>query len=260
MNKEKNSYIIIYSVVMVVIVALALAFTSQALKTRKHANEQIDKMQQILRSVHIEPQKKDVIDTYKQVILTEALVSVKTGDIVKQFQGEERTKSEAFNINTNNQYKYLRDGIEEVTPIYIASVDGSTKYIVPLNGNGLWNIIWGYLALNDDGYSVYGADFGNAGETPGLGAEISKKFFADRFIDKHIGSPEQGVISVAVLKSGQKAAEGQDKVDGITGGTLTSNGVNDMLKNCLKYYEPFLAKLGNKVNSQQATITEPTNN
>lgn len=243
MKKESNVYIIIYSVVMVVIVALALAFTSEALKEPQKANEQIDKMQQILRSVHLTPDKSEVIDTYKNVILAEALVSTESGEITQSFSNDERIQSEAFGMNTNNQFKYIRNKSQSTLPLYIAEVQGERKYILPLNGNGLWNIIWGYVAIDADGFTIYGTDFGNAGETPGLGAEISTKHFADRFVGKKIGSSEKGIVGVAVLKHGQLDPERREQVDGITGGTLTSNGVNEMIAFCLKQYEPFLMKV-----------------
>lgn len=243
MKKESNSYIIIYSVVMVVIVALALAFTSESLKAPKQANAQIDKMQQILRSVNLTPDKSKVIDTYKSVILTEALISTETGDIVKEFTGDDRIKSEAFAMNTNNQFKFIRNHSASTLPIYFAKVDEVKKYIVPLNGNGLWNIIWGYISIDADGFTVYGTDFGNAGETPGLGAEISTKKFSERFVGKHIGSLEKGIVGIAVMKKGQIDPNRREQVDGITGGTLTSNGVNEMIAFCLKAYEPFFMKI-----------------
>lgn len=243
MKKESNLYIILYSVVMVVVVALALAFTSEALKEPQKANEQIDKMQQILRSVHLAPNKSEVINTYEKVILAETLVSTESGAIEKSFTGDERIKSEVFTMNTNNQFKYVRSNTASTLPLYLAEIEGEKKYIVPLNGNGLWNVIWGYVALDADGLTIYGTDFGNAGETPGLGAEISTKEFADSFVGKKIGSPEKGIVGVAVLKHGQLDPARREQVDGITGGTLTSNGVNDMIAFCLKQYEPFLAKV-----------------
>lgn len=241
MKKESNSYIILYSVVMVVIVALALAFTSEMLKERKSDNEKIDKMQQILRSLHLEPDKSQVIDTYKEVIVAEVLVSSKTGEELARFEGDSRTKSEAFTLNTSNQFKYIAQGKEEALPLYIATIDGSTKYIVPLDGAGLWGAIWGYLSINEDGYTIYGSDFGHAGETPGLGAEIATKAFSSQFTNKSIGSPEKGIVGIAVVKPGQ-TDQHRDYVDGITGGTLTSNGVNDMIASCLAYYEPYFLK------------------
>ena len=108
-----------------------------------------------------------------------------------------------------------------------------------MNGAGLWNKIWGYIAIDAaDHSSVVGADFGNAGETPGLGAEISTPHFADQFKGKQIF--REGVFTgIAVVKSGQ-VAEDKDYVDGISGGTLTSNGVNDMLAASLAPFQQFL--------------------
>lgn len=125
-----------------------------------------------------------------------------------------------------------------VYPIFVATIDGQTKYILAMYGAGLWGPVWGYLSVNDDCNTVFGADFSHASETPGLGAEITSKAFSGQFLGKQLF--RDGVFkSIAVVKSGNKA-EGQDYVDGISGGTITSNGVNAMLRTSIGSYAQFL--------------------
>jgi len=110
-----------------------------------------------------------------------------------------------------------------------------------MRGTGLWGPIWGFVSLDDDKNTVYGASFGHEGETPGLGAEIEQPPFRHEFIGKKFFNAENKFTSIAVVKAG-KSAQGQDYVDGISGGTITSQGVNDMLKASIGSYETFLRK------------------
>lgn len=242
MNTEKNSYTIIYSIVMVVLAAVLLALAAMGLKPTQEENQKVDKMQQILRSIGQRPEKAGVVSAYNQFIKKELLLDGE-GNVLKTFEGEELSNSEAFNNNTELEMKKLNKG--EVTTkdvrlnAFLADVDGKTVYILPLNGAGLWNKIWGYIAVDAADHStIVGADFGNAGETPGLGAEISTESFASQFVGKQIF--KDGLFkSVAVVKPG-KTIEGQDVVDGISGGTLTSDGVHAMLEKSLQSYQKFL--------------------
>lgn len=241
MNRESNFYTIVYASVMVVIVAIALAFTSQALKAPQKENERIDKMQQILRSVHVAPDKSEVVKVYNNTIKKELLIAA-DGSVVATFEGKDIASNEAFSMNTANAFFEVSQGnAQQVLPLYIAEVGGATKYIFPMNGAGLWGPIWGFMALDADCNTVFGADFSHKGETPGLGAEITTARFSERFVGKHFFR-NGDFRSVAVVKSGQHLAE-QDYIDGISGGTLTSNGVHDMLHQSLSFYVPYIKQL-----------------
>ena len=238
MNRDKNSYVLIYAAVMVILAAVLLAGAAIVLRPAQQENANIDKMQQILRALGQSPDKSAVISTYKNLIKKELLVNAE-GKVVKTFEGEEIGNSEAFNANTELAYKLIAKNQPQDLPVYVAEVNGKTLYVLPLNGAGLWNKIWGYIAIDAADHStVDGADFGNAGETPGLGAEISTPHFSAQFKGKHIFR-EGAFTGIAVVKNGQKA-EDKDYVDGISGGTLTSNGVNDMLAASLKPFQKFL--------------------
>ena len=242
MNTEKNSYTIIYSIIMVVLAAVLLAVAATSLKPAQQENEKIDKMEQILRSIGQTPTKSEVKNVYNKFIKEEILLDGE-GTVLKTFKGVELTNSEAFNNNTELEMKLLKKGEKSAKDVrlnaFVADVNGKLVYILPLNGAGLWNKIWGYISVDATDHStVFGADFGNAGETPGLGAEISTTRFADQFKGKELY--KEGVFKgIAVVKPGH-TAEGQDAVDGISGGTLTSNGVHDMLKASLAPFSKFL--------------------
>lgn len=217
---------------MVVIVALGLAFTHQALSDRQTANVNIDKMQQILRSLNIDASAAEAQQKYDELVQNAYLI---TPDGVK-VEGSEGTTPDDPAFSTE-----LDDESAAGLPVYEAEVDGSLKYIIPMQGAGLWGPIWGYLAVEADGSTIYGAEFGHQGETPGLGAEIVTPSFREQFAGKELVK-EGAFRSVAVVKPGQTAA-GRDYVDGISGGTITSKGVDAMLLNSVGQYSNFLMNL-----------------
>ena len=232
MNRENSGYTIIYAAVMVIIVALGLAFTHQALSDRQTANVNIDKMQQILRSLNINASAAEAQQVYDELVQNAYLI---TPDGVK-VEGSEGTTPDDPAFSTE-----LDDESAAGLPVYEAEVDGSLKYIIPMQGAGLWGPIWGYLAVEADGSTIYGSEFGHQGETPGLGAEIVMSSFREQFIGKEL--VKEGTFrSVAVVKPGQTAA-GRDYVDGISGGTITSKGVDAMLLNSVGQYSNFLMNL-----------------
>lgn len=232
MNTNKNSYTIIYAAIMVVVVALMLALVSGALKDKQTANVELDKKKQILSSLNITAQGKDAEELYNKFVPKAIIVNSK-GEVIS----EDRDK--AFNIDVAKELSKPLEKRE--LAVYVATVDGKTKYILSLRGTGLWGPIWGYIALNDDKNTVYGSYFMHASETPGLGAEIATKRFQNEFINKKVKNAENKFVSIEVVKSGQHA-EGKDYVDGISGGTITSKGVNAMLLNCIGQYESFLSQ------------------
>lgn len=232
MNRESNGYTIIYAAVMVIIVALGLSFTHQALLDKQIANENIDKMQQLLRSLNITAGADEAETRYSELVTNAYLI---TGEGEK-IEGTEGTTPEDPAFSTE-----LGDPTAKGLPVYEVSIDGKNVYIIPMNGAGLWGAIWGYLAVEDNGSTIYGADFGHAGETPGLGAEIAERSFGNQFEGKEI-LKNGSFASIAVVKPGQVDTR-RDYVDGISGGTITSQGVDKMLLNSVGKYENFLMKL-----------------
>lgn len=229
MNKESNSYTLIYAAAMVVIVAFVLAFTSETLRPMQSRNEDIDKMRQILTSIHIESTNANAETLYNTYIKDAYLVNV-NGD---------KVDGDAFYTELVDELR--KPEAERLYPVYQAEIEGETKYILSLRGAGLWGALWGFVSLDSDGNTVYGAGFGHESETPGLGAEIDKPDFSKKFVGKRIFNSNGDFSSIAIVKPG-RTAQGQDYVDGISGGTITSQGVDLMLKTSLGAYEPFLKK------------------
>lgn len=231
MKTDSNVYTIIYAAVMVILVALGLSFTHQALSERQTKNVQIDKMQQILRSLKMDIAADEAEDTYSKLISDAYLIETETGEKDESSVGAKPTDP-AFMTNVS---------AGEGFPVYEAEIDGDKKYILPLDGKGLWGPIWGYIAVNSDGKTVYGVEFGHDSETPGLGAEITHLPFRKQFEGKELFKDGE-FKSIAVVKKGKTISD-KDYVDAISGGTITSQGVDAMIYDSLENYKNFLANL-----------------
>lgn len=227
MNKQSNLYTVIYIIVMVVLVGSALAYTSISLRDRQNDNIAADKMRQILASINLTPEKGDIISEFNKTITSQYLVNSRG----------EKVEGNAFDTDVASQIRLAPEA--RILPVFEATLDGNTKYILPVYGAGLWGPIWGYVALDADATTIYGAYFAHQGETPGLGAEITRPFFSKQFEGKHLFKGDT-FMPVAVVKKGQHPAGDEDYVDGISGGTITSKGVGEMLDNCLRPYASFL--------------------
>ena len=203
MNTNKNSYIILYSTVMVVIVAFLLAFIYQTLKPMQDVNVALDKKKQILASLNI----RDVSDSEAEA---------KYQEVVKA----ENTVGEGLTL-------------------YQCEVDGNKKVVVPVRGMGLWGPIWGYVALDDDKTTIFGAYFNHESETAGLGAEIKdSRSCQDQFRSKKVYSVDGKVVIAVKKKSDVKNPESE--CDAVTGATLTSDGVSLMLQESFEKYKSYL--------------------
>lgn len=225
MNKQGNTYTFLYSVILVVVVAALLSIVSLSLQPRQDENRQNEKRQNILSAIHIASTAENSAELFNKYIKEQFILNAKG----------EKIDGKAFNIDIAKEYKKAADQRE--LPVFVANVDGSTKYILPIYGAGLWGPIWGYISLDENKATVYGTFFDHSGETPGLGAEITTPKFNEQFKSKEIFSGEK-LTSIRIVKGGN--ASGSNEVDAISGGTITSQGVEAMLKNYLTYYEPFL--------------------
>lgn len=236
MNKQSNTYTLIYIIVLVVLVGAGLAFTSMALRGKQQENADADKMSQILAAVRLSPSSDSVIATYKERITDSYVVDIKGNKI--------ENAPAAFDVNVAEQSK--RPAAERLLPVYVCTLaQGDVKYVLPMYGAGLWGPIWGYISVDANGTTVYGAFFAHQGETPGLGAEIEKAAFSSQFDGKKL-IKDGKFKPIAVVKGGVAPASGEDYVDGISGGTITSKGVGAMLDNCLSPYSAFLDNLRNQ--------------
>lgn len=232
LNTNSNAYIIAYSCVMVVIVAFLLAFISSSLKPTQDVNVALDKKKQILAALNICDLSNDAsAKKYQEVVTADAIVDV-DGNVVEA--GAQGGENAGFKLNSAD-YKAGK------LALYICNVDGKKISVVPVYGMGLWGPIWGYIAVAEDGNTIYGAYFNHEGETAGLGAEIKdSKAWQDKFIGKTIYDAA-GAPVLKVLKSSE-VKNPQSEVDAVTGATLTSNGVSDMLQDGFKKYNAALKK------------------
>lgn len=199
LNTNSNTYIIVYSTILVVIVAFLLSFVFQALKPMQDENVKLDTKIHKLNALNIRHLKKSAVNT----------------EFSKVYRSYETIDDVSYEI-------YL--------------VNGQTKYLVPVKGQGLWGPISGYISINDDKNTIFGADFQHEGETAGLGALITEEYFQNRFCGKKITDESSDAILLSIVKAGT-AGNSNYNVDGITGATLTSNGVDEMVRSGLKNFK-----------------------
>ncbi len=252
MNKNSNIYHILYAGVMVLVVGVALAFVYMQLKPTQDENVANDTRNQILSALHIAPANGDSIKaTYEKYITGEMLIDT-AGNVV------DTAKGVAFNVAL--EMKKNMKSADRKYPVLVCTLDdGSVKYVIPMYGAGLWGPIWGYMAVNSDGSTVYGANFSHEGETPGLGARIAEEPFQKEFENKQFLKDGE-FKSVAVLKKGIKPTNGADYIDALSGATITSRGVSDMIDACVTPYKNFLMKLQGQATAEPATQEEANNN
>lgn len=233
MNRQGNTYTVIYSVALVLIVGVVLSLVYQALRPTQEENIANDTKKQILAAARIIPKEGEKISDLYEEYITDSYVVDSEG--VKIDSG-----TPAFSVNVAEQVKLADDKRE--LPVFVCTTGDGTKYILPVYGAGLWGPIWGYIAFNADGKTIYGAYFAHQGETPGLGAEIEKPAFSNQFEGKSIFNKEDVYTPILVAKAGQAPA-GAEYVDAVSGGTITSQGVQKMLANSLRPYAAFLINL-----------------
>ena len=233
MNRQGNTYTVIYSVILVLVVGVVLSLVYQALRPTQERNISDDTKKQILAAARIVPgADQSITEVYDEHIIASYIVNS---------EGEKIDGSKnAFDVNIANQVKQPDN--ERELPVYECKTDNGIKYILPVYGAGLWGPIWGYIAFDSNGNTIYGAYFAHQGETPGLGAEIEKPAFSSQFDGKNIFDSNGDFTSIAVVKAGQAPAHG-DYVNAVSGGTITSQGVQKMLSNSLAPYSVFLKNL-----------------
>lgn len=239
-NKESNSYIFMYSTILVVVAAAVLAVAAVGLRPFQKKNQEIEKMQQLLTAVGIENDVKNAEELYKKYFVQELIVN-KKGEVLSTYENETlkgEVKVRPFNVELS---KELAKGEEAMLPIFICNQEGKTVYVVPVHGKGLYDAIWGNVAIEEDLNTVRGVLFDHKGETPGLGAEITNPAFPAQFKGKKIFENDQ--VKLAVVKGQKTDEEKQYQADAVTGATNTSNGVSNMLRDCLSNYVEYFKTL-----------------
>lgn len=228
MNVQSNLYTFIYATVLVVVVALGLAFTSISLKEKQDTNIELEKKQSILASIGVDCSRDEAVDLYDKYV---------KDVFALDFDGNRIDGVDAFEISLHTEnYKPIE---ERQFPVYECEIEGQKLYVFPVRGKGLWGPIWGYVALEDDFNTVFGATFDHKGETPGLGAEISTKDFQTQFKGKKIFNDVNEFVSILVMKPGKRDPDSENQVDGLSGATLTSVGLQNMFYDSLIGYQKY---------------------
>lgn len=235
-DKDSNSYTFGFAIALVIVVGTLLAFVATSLKPIQQENTRKEKMQNILQAIKESPSRDEAEVLFSQRVSEE---------FVLDFQGQiqEQGKGTAFAVDIRKEFKSIADASQRKYPLYECKKGGNTYYVIPVIGKGLWAAVWGYIALEKDGNTVFGAVFDHESETPGLGAEIALPGFQDSFQNKKMINEKGDFVSVRVVKPGKENSP--HAVDGISGGTFTSNGVDEMIARTVKVYQPFFKNNNN---------------
>ena len=244
MNTNGNAYTVIYTTIVVALVAAILAFVAMTLKPKQDANIKAETISQMLTAAQFYTKDEcsamgndKVLETYSQNIKEAYTINLK-GEKVRDLNTE--VKSIELQDGLKAQNKNIKDGSDAADlPVYVFNKDGKSVTVVPVYGAGLWGPIWGYIALDEDLQTIVGAYFDHDSETPGLGAKIKDDpSFRAEFIGKKVNVASDPVFSV--VKVGTSADE-NSSVDAITGATMTSKGLGEAIAFWLKAYAPFLS-------------------
>ena len=230
-NKNSNSYTFGFAVLMVFVVGSLLAIASQGLKARQEKNATDKKMMSILSAINIEATRENAQELYNKYVIDSKIISGKD------------LSADAFDVDIKKEFRDKNISLSERNyPLYVCDKDGEKFYIIPVVGTGLWGPIWGFVALESDFKTIYGATFDHKSETPGLGAEIKYASYSDQYTGETISDTSGTFQPIIVVKDGSGYGL-NSKVDGITGGTITSKGVEEMTTRTLEVYANYFKSL-----------------
>lgn len=241
--RQSNSYIIIFSAVLTIILGGLLSLASVGLGPLQREQIDRDNKRRILAAVMDLQPTDDVLEIYEERI--QSLVVDIEGKVIGSEVTDEMFIAEQINISK----EFRKPPEERVFPVFkfmsAENADEVEAYIVPMNGSGLWNEISGFVALETDLETVKGVVFDHVGETPGLGARITEENVQNRFVGKKIYDDVGKLLSIQMVKqeTGDPGIYDDYHVDGLSGATMTANGVNDMLRNYFRYYEAYFQKV-----------------
>lgn len=238
--QQSNTYVIVYSAVLTVILGLLLSGSAQILGPRQQEAIALDKKKQILGAVisaeEIGAMTPDQLNEFYNSHISSTVVDI---------NGEEVTEDGVTAEKVEIAKDYKKPADQRDYPVFIYHAEGKPdeveSYILPLYGAGLWDAIWGYIALETDMNTVGGITLAHAGETPGLGARITEGEVQARYVGKKIFDESGDLVAVQMMKGeGKDYSADPHKVDGMSGATITGNGVNNMLKAYLSHYEAYI--------------------
>jgi len=248
--RQSNSYVLIFTLIMTIIVGGVLALANQLLMGAQKESIELDTKSSILKAVTTVDKKTDVLDLYNKRIKS-IVVDINGNEIAKGDKGEPLV---AENVDVSKEFK--KDYKERKYPVFKymseSNPDQVEAYIVPVYGSGLWDRIWGFVAIKNDLETIAGVSFAHKGETPGLGARISEQDIQSRYVGKSIYNDNGNFVSVTMVK-GEAGGGGEssisafndkpNQVDGLSGATLTAKGVNEMVKKYMGYYQKYFRSI-----------------
>lgn len=246
-TKDKNSYTMIFAVIMVLVVGTLLAGFSSGLKPMIKANEKFEKQQNILYAMGVNNNTGagDVAFIPTDRVADEFKTYIKEQLVI---EGETASKNDkAYLIDVKKEgTKAKKDGYQRKLPLFIGEKQGKELYIMPVRGKGLWDAIWGFVAVDKE-MIVQGVYFDHKGETPGLGAEIKQRYFMDDFLGEQLldNGAFQGIKVAKGNNDPKNLIKDDYEVDALAGATITGDGVSAMLKKDLAMYVPYLKTLNN---------------
>jgi len=240
---DSNLYTVLFAIGMVVIVGAMLAFFASFLKPNISENKRIEKQQNILYAMGVnENDESSAVFVSKDKVAAEFSKYI-TKQLVIQ-GGNVTENPQAYLIDVKKEQTLAKEGKQRRFPLFVGEKDGKTFYIAPIRGKGLWDAIWGYVAM-DANMVVQGVFFDHKGETPGLGANIKQRFFMDDFIGEEMMSG--GSFKGITVAKGNNDPKNEDKtdheVDAIAGATITGDGVTAMIRSELKQYVTYFNTL-----------------
>lgn len=243
---DSNVYTVLFAIGMVLVVGSLLAFLASdaALKPLIKENKRIEKQQNILYAMGVNENDETSANFVATSIAGEEFKKYIKKQLVIE-NGKVTEDDQAYLIDVKKEKAKAKDGGVRRLPLFVGEKDGKTFYVAPIRGKGLWDAIWGYVAM-DENMVVQGAYFDHKGETPGLGANIKQRFFMDDFIGEHLLDASGNFKGITVAK-GNNDPKNEEKtdfeVDAIAGATITGDGVSAMIKSDLKLYVPYFKTL-----------------
>ncbi len=242
---DSNLYTILFAIIMVFVVGSILAFLAESLKPKISENKRLEMQQNILyamgvnengeKSVAFIPADR-VAEEFEKHIVKQLVIK---GDVVT-------VDDQAYLIDIKKEQAFAKDAsYQRRLPLFLGQKDGEIFYIVPMRGKGLWDAVWGYVAM-DKNMVIQGIFFDHKGETPGLGANINQRFFMDDFIGENLLNESDDFVGIDVSKSNadpKNIDKNDNAVDAIAGATITGDGIAAMIRSELKVYSSYFINL-----------------
>lgn len=247
-DTEKNTYTVVFAVVMVVVVGSVLAFVASGLKERIAISQRLEKQQNILYAMGI----NENVDESNVNFVTASKVDDAFKKYIKEQlvleNGKSIKDSTAYLVDVKKEFSKAKKGQPARLPLFVGEKDGKKIYIIPLYGKGLWDDIWGYISLNPQ-MTVEGVYFDHKGETAGLGANLNKRYFMDDFAGELILKGSDKFEGITVAKGNNDPTnerKDDNKVDALAGATITGTGITIMIHDALTLYKPYLETIREK--------------